>query len=592
MKTISTATTHIRTIYLLLISGIITICACTRHKYPQHLIVADSLCNVNPDSAISLLRNIAKDIETSPEDARMYYRLLCIQAKDKAERMKSKEEKENITELVDYYEHRGDRTLLPTTYYYAGRIYAETQNAPQALDYFQKANDALKQGEDTDLRSRIYSQMGYLLYFQEIYDEALKKFFEAYQCNKNTNDTIAMIYDLRDISILYEAENKHDEALKYIKHAYTMAKEKRDRKMILNVEKHISGLYEMLHNPDSALTYIQKPLKNISTMDSSSIYSLVSNIYKLKGNTDSVLYYCKKIESIGNVYAKKDAYENLTGIYLHSGNNIGANRSFKMYKIYSDSVKAIKRTDIIARMNAQYNYQIKEKENILLKERDKRNRIIIILSSAIAVMLLISLVIYIKYSIKKRDEQLLRYKLYKQVLNERIQKSEKHIHKNNLTITNLENRLNNLGKQKNELEKELEREKERLLSTDHITALGIKERDKIPEAISNSPIYRSFYRMTDKASNKQPSDKDWNELEKLLNREYDQFTDKLNSLCKLSETEYHVSMLIKLNFEPSKIATLVCCSLSNVSTIRRRLYTKVFGKEAGTKSWDNFIRSI
>lgn len=133
-----------------------------------------------------------------------------------------------------------------------------------------------------------------------------------------------------------------------------------------------------------------------------------------------------------------------------------------MYKIYSDSVKAIKRTDIIARMNAQYNYQIKEKENILLKERNKRNRIAIILSSTIAVMLLTILVIYIKYSIKKRDEQLLRYKLYKQILNERIQKSEEHIHTNNLTITNLENRLNNLGKQKNELEKELEREKERL----------------------------------------------------------------------------------------------------------------------------------
>lgn len=77
-------------------------------------------------------------------------------------------------------------------------------------------------------------------------------------------------------------------------------------------------------------------------------------------------------------------------------------------------------------------------------------------------MLLTILVIYIKYSIKKRDEQLLRYKLYKQILNERIQKSEEHIHTNNLTITNLENRLNNLGKQKNELEKELEREKERL----------------------------------------------------------------------------------------------------------------------------------
>lgn len=51
-------------------------------------------------------------------------------------------------------------------------------------------------------------------------------------------------------------------------------------------------------------------------------------------------------------------------------------------------------------------------------------------------------------------------------------------------------------------------------------------------------------------------------------------------------------MLIKLNFEPGRIAELVCCSLSNISTIRRRLYTKVFGKKAGTKEWDEFIQSI
>lgn len=462
MKTISTATTHIRAIYLLLISGIITICACIGHKYPQQLIVADSLCNVNPDSAISLLRNIAKYIETSPEDARMYYRLLCIQAKDKAERMKAKEEKENITELVDYYEHRGDRNLLPTIYYYAGRIYAETQNAPQALDYFQKANDALKQGEDTDLRSRIYSQMGYLFHYQEVYDEALKMFTAAYQCNKATNDTIAMIYDLRDISTEYESKDNHDKAFEYLKKAYCMAKQYNDKYMIANIEHYTASLYRITNKPDSAMMYAKQSFKIILLSDSSSAYSLMADIYKQKGNKDSLLYYCKQIEHIGNVYAKKIAYTNLTETYLDSKEYNKAKHSFKMYKIYSDSVKAIKRTDIIARMNAQYNYQIKEKENILLKERNKRNRIAIILSSTIAVMLLTILVIYIKYSIKKRDEQLLRYKLYKQILNERIQKSEEHIHTNNLTITNLENRLNNLGKQKNELEKELERKKERL----------------------------------------------------------------------------------------------------------------------------------
>lgn len=207
-------------------------------------------------------------------------------------------------------------------------------------------------------------------------------------------------------------------------------------------------------------------------------------------------------------------------------------------------------------------------------------------------MLLAGLVIYIRYSIKKRKEQLQRYKKTQQILNDKLRKSKENIDENILTITSLENRINHIDKEKIELEKELEREKERLLSSDNIAAIGIKNRDKTSEAINNSPIYRAFYRMADKSSHKKPSEEDWIELERLLNREYDKFTDKLNSLCKLSETEYHVSMLIKLNFEPGRIAELVCCSLSNISTIRRRLYTKVFGKKAGTKEWDEFIQSI
>lgn len=571
---------------------IIIICACAGHTYPQSLTVADSLCHVNPDSALSLLINTAKDIDYSPEKTRMYYRLLLIQAKDKTDRIKPEEEKENIATIVDYYEHNSDRVLLPIAYYYAGRIYAELQEAPQALDYFQKANNALPDGENIDLRSRIYSQMGYLLYFQEVYDEALKMFYAAYQANKGTNDTISMIYDLRDLSTLYEAKNKHDKALKYLKKAYYMANMYKNKYMIGNIESYMSSLYEILNQPDSASKYLQKSLNNIGIKDSSSTYSLIIDIQKLKGDKDSVLYYCKKIENVGNVYAKKHAYRQMTEIYLERKHYTEANRCFRMYNIYKDSVNYIKRTDVIARMNAQYNYHIKEKENILLQEKDKRNKIIIISSSTIAIMLLAGLVIYIRYSIKKQKEQSRNYKKAQQILNDKLRKSEQNVDKSKLTITSLENRIKDINKEKTELEKELEREKERLLSPDNVTAIGIKNRDKTSEAIKNSPIYRSLYRMADKSSHKKTSDEDWGELEKLLNREYDKFTDKLNSLCKLSETEYHVSMLIKLNFEPSRIAELVCCSLSNISTIRRRLYIKVFGKKAGTKEWDEFIQSL
>lgn len=570
--------------YLLLSCVLIVLCTCTGHQYPPILMQADSLCNVNPDSAVILLKDISRDTSTMSEEARMYHRLLCIQASDKADKMKHDNEKKNIDIIVNYYEKHGDKNKLTIAYYYAGRVYAELQEAPQALDYLKKADKTLKRDDNPDLRSRIYSQTGYLFLYQEIYDEALKMFLSAYQCNKKTNDTIAIIYDLRDISTAYEAKNKHDKALEYLENAHKLALIYKNKYLIANTEHYLASLYNILEKPDSAMKYARTSLQNISMLDSSATYSLIADIYKSRKNEDSLLYYCKKIEHTGNVYAKEFAYENLTEIYLNRRNHTEAKRCFKMQRIYADSVKAIKRTDVIARMNAIYNYQEKEKENILLKEKNKRNGIIIVFSSAIAMILLVGLILYIRYSIKKRNEQLLHYKQSKRALNERIGKNKQ-------TITKLENRLDDTSKENTELRKELEQEKERLISPDFFAAVGMKH-DDVPETVMNSPVYRKFHRMSDKSSHIKPSKEDWDALEKLLNREYDNFSDKLNSLYKLSEIEYHVSMLIKLNYKPSRIAELVCCSQSNISTIRSRLYIKVFGEKSETTDWDEIIHSL
>lgn len=407
MKTRSARTNHIKITLLLSISYIIIMtCGCTRHSYPQSLKNADSLCNTNADSAISLLQSIKKDIAHSPEYTRMYYRLLCIQAKDKADKIKPKEEKENITAIVDYYEKHGDKDLLPTAYYYAGRIYRELKEAPQALDYMQKAKDALIDSDNTELLSRVYSQMGYLQYFQEMYDESLKMFTASYKCSKEINDTLGMILGLRDISTAYEAKDEHDKAFKQLWKAYRIANLYKNKFVIANINGYISNLYEMRNQADSAYKYIQKQLNSVGIIDSSSTIALICDIHKRKENKDSVLYYCKILENIGDVYAKENAYKNLTEIYLERKNHSEANRCFKMYNIYKDSVKVIKRTDIIARMN----YKEKEKENIMLQEKNNRNIIIIISASAIALILLITLILYIRYSRIKRKEQLIRHK--------------------------------------------------------------------------------------------------------------------------------------------------------------------------------------
>ena len=84
---------------------------------------------------------------------------------------------------------------------------------------------------------------------------------------------------------------------------------------------------------------------------------------------------------------------------------------------------------------------------------------------------------------------------------------------------------------------------------------------------------------------------DWGALTEAVNGVYDGFSDKLYSLCRMSEQDMRVSLLIKLRMQPKDIATLTAHSKESVASTRSRLYQKVFGKKGSTRDWDDFIMS-
>ena len=111
----------------------------------------------------------------------------------------------------------------------------------------------------------------------------------------------------------------------------------------------------------------------------------------------------------------------------------------------------------------------------------------------------------------------------------------------------------------------------------------------------DSGIYTSdAYRHTKKclAEGRMLAEDDWPQLTDVVNSAYDGFSDKLNSLCRMSEQEMRVSLLIKLRMQPKDIAILTAHSKESVASTRSRLYQKVFGKKGSTRDWDDFILSI
>lgn len=136
---------------------------------------------------------------------------------------------------------------------------------------------------------------------------------------------------------------------------------------------------------------------------------------------------------------------------------------------------------------------------------------------------------------------------------------------------------------------------------EHELQLIEQERQAMPEPVRaamssveddfhNSDLYVSLRKKLSNGT--RLSQHDWDSIENSFKSVYPRFTSTLITLHNMSAVELQVCYLIKLNASPSEIANVLSKDTSTVSSIRSRLYMKVFGKKGSSKDWDEFIRSL
>ena len=129
--------------------------------------------------------------------------------------------------------------------------------------------------------------------------------------------------------------------------------------------------------------------------------------------------------------------------------------------------------------------------------------------------------------------------------------------------------------------------------------ISFRRRKKVKEDVAPVQTKRQFY---DKdvsqllaerlAAGKVLKEADWKLIESRLLESFTTFRDSLYSLYSLSETEYHICMLIKLEVSPSNMAKLMATATSTISQSRLRMQQKVFGGQGSAKDWDKYVLSI
>ena len=520
---------HTRTIIIAMLAALLT-AACGRHRYPPALLRADSIVASRPDSAAAMLRRMAADTATWGEDARMYYKLLRIETDDRTYQTPSSDSA--VRPLLAYYADGGDSRLRPRAYYAAGQVYAEMNDAPQAMNCYLEAIATADSTHDRLLMCKAYTQIGYLYSDMRLYNHALDAFKQSYHLRKGFADARRMTYVLRDMARAYADLGQQDSALIWYKKGLKIAQQAGISDMAASIHTQMAGLFVNQGKYAMAWKHLKPALEYGDPREKWATFSIAAHIYKATGHPDSAMIYYRLLSKTNTTKAKCYAFMKMAEYLAYKGKYKEAARYYNESNKLRDSTYDDNAAEAIAHIGALYNYSIREKENERLKAENTiagyRLTGLSLLGLAI-----VSVMAYILTNTLKRNRK----------LSDEIKAYE------------------------------AQREEQKAKPT-HQMVVG-------------SEIYKHINTLL--KTGKNMKDDDWAQLDRLINGHYPGFREKLFGYCNMSESEYHICLLLKTKLRLKDIAQLVNIALSSLSSTRSRLFFRTYGKKGSAGDWNNVI---
>lgn len=575
-----------RLIYAALLPLLFTF-ACTGGRHRWQLEAIDTIIASSPERAMAMLDSLGPKMRRAPESDQMRYRLLRIKAADKAFVPHTTDSV--IIPIVTYYENNGTDKELAEAYYYAASVYRDMNDAPMALTYFQKALETMPEDGDLVMRSNAYSQTGRLLGLQFLYDDAVRMVMRSYECNSILGDAKKIVYNLKLLGFTYDHLEKTDSSLFYYNKAYEMAETTGNHREALNVLGQMASFY--IKRKDYAMAKkCLLPVLQTDSINRSANYNMAADMYMGTEQYDSAQYYSEELLSIGTIYAKKSASRNLVEISAMNGLYDDTRKYVRMFDQYSDSVDNITAIETIAQMTSLYNYQLREKENARLKSENRNRIVLFIIIFSICIIALLTMFYYNKRIRRHKGELEKHLGALRLIEQRKARQTEEYVKANRIKIEQLEQQLADSQNENEELVRQLQKSKADLVFDTEIAETEIAMKKAVERMLVKSEAQDIVSRKS--KYGKAISDKEWETIDTSVNSAINDFKLRLYGLYRMSEQEYHICLLIRLGVNTTEISTLLCKSASAVSLARKRLYTKMFGKQGSAKEFDEFIKSL
>ena len=437
-------------IYLNFVS-LLAVClfACNHHSSNPMLQQVDSLLEMKPDSALTILKNISV-LEDLPEVDKAYYALLLAEATDK-NKLPLLPCDSLLNFALDYY--GDDDREKAVALMYKGRLLAEMDDEKAAIEMNLKALEILQDYPvDTKYRRLIYSALGLWYGNCGLNDKALEVLHQSLHYSFDAKDTaIAYI----NIGYIYGMRNMQDSAITYQRKAVKYAMRSKDRSMILTSWHNLSICYRHFENVDSAVVYAYKVLQHLSYGNGKAdAYYNMGDLYVDLEQYDSAPHYLEK--SLFLSPSRSIPYWSLAVMEAELGNFKSAYHYLDTFVMVQDSLDNSELLTEVQHLVYKHQTELRVKD-----EQIKSKRIIRWIVFVSVIICFVVALIYQRWINKKNNQQAL-YRQALQYADEKQNVMQQRIEENESALALLQDRENqNLDEiaQKEQLITQLKKEK-------------------------------------------------------------------------------------------------------------------------------------
>ena len=332
----------------------VSLSSCSSSVKSPLLLSADSLMEIYPDSALSILESISSP-QKLPRADRALYALLLTQARHK--NYIALGDDSLIKTAVEYYGDKKKSVRAAKAHYYLGATYWDMKCISFAVEEYLAAI-RLMPVEDEFL-AMIYDNLAECYEEDRLYNVAIENYRAAYHILKGKNE---QIYPMRGIARVFLLQNEKDSALYYYQQALDCALADQDSSLIGALYHDLAMVYSEKKDYIQADKFVSKAIllqgqDAINTCLSKA--QIMLNLNKL----DSASYFFSKNMDQLDIYGKAVCYDGMYQIAKKKGEWKTATENVDAYKILYDSMQIMTDNEELNRLMDKH--QLEEHKRLL-----------------------------------------------------------------------------------------------------------------------------------------------------------------------------------------------------------------------------------